>query len=125
MLLRGRLDGRRVVPYYGRAQIESVEAPVRGKEIVWVDDAVDLFFLHIQGSGRIALENGETIRVGYADQNGYPYRSIGRLLVERGELQLEQASMQGIKAWVQQHPDQANELLYNNGSYVFFRELPA
>ena len=125
MRLRGRLEGRRVVPYYERAKIESGEAGVRGREIVWVDDAIELFFLHIQGSGRIALDSGETIRVGYAEQNGRPYRSIGRLLVERGELALDQASMQGIKAWARQHPAQLSELLYSNASYVFFRELPA
>ena len=125
MRLRGKLDGRRLVPYYDRARIENAQAPLRGKELVWVDDAIDLFFLHIQGSGRIVLESGETIRVGYADQNGYPYRSIGRLLVERGELTLEQASMQGIKAWARAHPDRVPELLNSNASYVFFRELPS
>lgn len=123
--LRGRLEGRRIVPYYERSHIESASAPLRGKEFVWVDDAIDLFFLHIQGSGRIQLENGETLRVGYADQNGYPYRSIGRLLVERGELTLEQASMQGIKAWARERPEQLKQLLNNNPSYVFFRELNA
>lgn len=125
MRLRGRLEGRRLVPYPDRAQIESGQAPLRGKEIAWVDDAVDLFFLHIQGSGRVQLENGETIRVGYADQNGHPYRSIGRLLVERGELTLEQASMQSIKAWGRANPERLPELLNANASYVFFRELPA
>lgn len=125
MRLRGRLEGRRVVPYHDRAQIENAQAPLRGKELVWVDDAIELFFLHIQGSGRILLETGETIRVGYADQNGYPYRSIGRLLVDRGELALEQASMQGIKAWARTNPEQVTQLLNSNGSYVFFRELPA
>lgn len=125
MRLRGRLDGRRVVPYPDRARIEGGEAQLRGREIVWVDDAIELFFLHIQGSGRVVLESGETIRVGYADQNGHPYRSIGRLLVERGALPLERASMQGIKAWARAHPDAVNELLNANGSYVFFRELPA
>lgn len=125
MRLRGRLEGRRVVPYYERAKIENGEAAVRGRVIVWVDDAIELFFLHIQGSGRIALDSGETIRVGYAEHNGRPYRSIGRLLVERGELALDQASMQGIKAWARQHPAQLNELLDSNASYVFFRELPA
>ena len=124
MRLRGRLEGRRVVPYYDRARIENGEAPVRGREIAWVEDAVELFFLHIQGSGRILLDTGETLRIGYAEQNGHPYRSIGRLLVERGELALEQASMQGIKAWVQQNPGAARDLLNSNGSYVFFRELP-
>jgi membrane-bound lytic murein transglycosylase A len=125
MRLRGKLDGRRVVPYYERSQIENGQAPLRGKELLWVDDAVDLFFLHIQGSGRILLDSGEAIRVGYADQNGYPYRSIGRALVERGELAIEQASMQGIKAWARNHPAQVTQLLNSNSSYVFFRELPS
>ena len=124
MRLRGRVDGRRIVPYHDRSQIDGAQAPLRGQELVWVDDAVDLFFLHIQGSGRIALDDGRTLRVGYADQNGYPYRSIGRLLVERGELSLEQASMQGIKAWAKANPQRLAALLNSNASYVFFRELP-
>lgn len=122
--LRGRLEGRRVVPYFDREQIENGKAAVRGKEIAWVDDAIDLFFLQIQGSGRIQLDNGETLRVGYAEQNGYPYRSIGRWLVEHGELPLEKASMQGIKAWARQNPGKLTELLNHNARYVFFRELP-
>lgn len=124
MRLRGRLEGRKLVPYPARAQIESVDAPLRGKEIAWVDDEIDLFFLHIQGSGRIQLDTGETMRVGYAEQNGHPYRSIGRILVQRGELALEQASMQSIKAWARSRPEKTSELLNSNGSYVFFRELP-
>ena len=123
--LRGRLEGRRIVPYYDRAQIEQGRGALGGRELVWVDDAIELFFLQIQGSGRIALDNGETVRVGYADQNGHPYRSIGRLLVERGELPLEKASMQGIKAWARANPGKVAELLNQNASYVFFRELPA
>ena len=125
MRLRGRVEGRRVVPYFNRAQIENGTAPVTGKEIVWVADAVDLFFLQIQGSGRVRLENGEMVRLGYADQNGHPYRSIGRLLVDRGDLPLERASMQGIKNWGIQNPDKLQELLNYNASYVFFREMPA
>ena len=123
--LRGRLDGRRVVPYFSRAQIESGAAPVAGKEIAWVEDAVELFFLQIQGSGRIKLDSGETIRLGYADQNGHPYRSLGRLLIDRGELPLEKTSMQGIKAWAKQHPEKLQEALNTNSSYVFFREMRA
>jgi len=123
--LRGRLDGRRIVPYYDRGQIELGQAAIRGREIVWVDDPIELFFLQIQGSGRIALEGGETLRIGYADQNGHPYRSIGRLLVERGEMPLEKASMQGIQAWARANPARVTELLNQNASYVFFRELPA
>ncbi len=125
MRLRGRLDGRRVVPYYDREQIEQGRGAVAGKELVWVDDLVELFFLQIQGSGRIALDTGETMRVGYAEQNGHPYRSIGRLLVERGELPLERASMQGIQAWGRANPGKLSELLNRNASFVFFRELPA
>ena len=124
MRLRGRLDGRRVVPYYDRAQIESGKAAVRGREIAWVDDPIDLFFLQIQGSGRIQLEDGQLLRVGYADQNGHPYRSIGRWLVERGELPLEKASMQGIKTWARQNHGRLIEMLNHNPRYVFFRELP-
>ncbi len=123
--LRGRIEGRRIVPYYDRAQIEQGRGAIAGREIVWVDDAIELFFLQIQGSGRIALESGEILRLGYADQNGHPYRSIGRLLVERGELPLEKASMQGIKAWARANPGKVAELLNQNASYVFFRELPA
>jgi len=123
--VRGRLDGRRVVPYWSRAEIERGDAPLAGRTLVWVDDAIDLFFLQIQGSGQVQLDTGERLRVGYADQNGHPYRSIGRLLVERGEVALEQASMQGIKAWARQNPDRLPELLNQNPSYVFFRELPA
>jgi membrane-bound lytic murein transglycosylase A len=125
MRLRGKIEGRRVVPYYDRAQIENGQAPVRGKELAWVDDPIELFFLHVQGSGRIALEDGQTMRVGYADHNGHAYRSIGRLLVEHGELPLERASMQGIKEWARANPLKVRQLLNSNSSYVFFRELPA
>ena len=121
---RARLDGRRIVPYYDRAQIEAGLAPVRGKEIAWVDDPVELFFLQIQGSGRIDLGDGSVMRVGFADHNGHPYRSIGRLLIERGDLPAERASMQGIKAWAQQNPGRLRELLDYNPRYIFFRELP-
>jgi membrane-bound lytic murein transglycosylase A len=90
-----------------------------------VDDAVELFFLQIQGSGRVQLEDGSMLRLGYADQNGHPYRSVGRWLVERGELPLEKASLQGIQAWARQNPARMNDMLNYNASYVFFRELPA
>lgn len=124
MRLRGRLQGNKVIPYFNRADIENGLAPLKGKEIVWVDNAIDLFFLQIQGSGRVKLENGDTVRVGYHDQNGYPYKSIGKVLVERGELPLEKASLQGIKDWARKHPEKVTELLNNNASYVFFREMP-
>ncbi|MDD3530477.1 MAG: murein transglycosylase A [Gallionellaceae bacterium] len=121
--LRGRLDGNRVVPYFTRGDIEAGRAPTPGREIAWVDDPVELFFLQVQGSGRIQMDDGSMMRVGYADQNGHPYRSIGRWLVERGELALDKASMQGIKDWARTHPERLPELLAANPSYVFFREL--
>ena len=124
MRLRGRLDGRRVVPYYSRAEIDGGIAPVAGKEIVWVDDPIEAFFLQVQGSGRVKLENGELLRVSYADQNGHPYHSIGRWLVDQGELPLSDASMQGIQNWARSNPQRLSELLNQNPSYVFFRELP-
>jgi len=126
--LRGRLVGNKIVPYPTRKEIElsgnGNGSSFKGKPIAWADDPVDLFFLQIQGSGRIELPDGSHMRVGYADQNGYPYQSIGKLLVERGELKLEQASMQGIKEWGAKHPDKLPELLASNPSFVFFRELP-
>jgi membrane-bound lytic murein transglycosylase A len=122
--LRGRLEGRRLVPYYSRGEIDA-RADFRAPVIAWSADPVELFFLQIQGSGQVRLENGERIRVGYADQNGHPYRSLGRHLVERGELVLEDASMQGIKAWAAANPQKLQEALHQNPSYVFFRELPA
>ncbi len=123
--LRGRLDGRKVVPYYSRAEIMSNPKILNGYEILWVEDEVELFFLHIQGSGRIVFDNGEIMKIGFADQNGHPYNSIGKFLVQRGELPLEKASMQGIKQWGQQNPSKLPELLQQNARYVFFRELPS
>lgn len=120
--LRGRIEGRRVVPYFSRGEIEAGRAAVSGRELVFVDDPIDLFFLMIQGSGRVRLNDGSTLRLNYADQNGHPYRSIGRLLIERGDLKVEQASMQGIKAWARANPSKLTDLLNANPSYVFFRE---
>jgi membrane-bound lytic murein transglycosylase A len=123
MRLRGRVEGRRLVPYFSRGEIDSKGAGFGAPVIAWTSDPVELFFLQIQGSGQIQLP-GERIRVGYADQNGHPYRSLGRHLIDRGELVLEEASMQGIKAWAAANPAKLQEALNANPSYVFFRELP-
>ena len=123
--VRGRLVGNKLVPYYNRAEIETETSPLKGRELLYIDDAIDAFFLQIQGSGLVQLDNGEQVHVGYADQNGQTYNSIGRLLVERGELTLDKASMQGIKNWARNNIGKLRELLNNNPSYVFFRELPA
>ncbi|MDP2025214.1 murein transglycosylase A [Sulfuriferula sp.] len=125
MRLRGRLQGTKVVPYLSRNEIDTGNDPLKGNELVWVDNPVEAFFLQIQGSGRVRLPDGSLMRVGYADQNGYPYRSIGRVLADRGELPLAQTSMQNIKAWGQKNPAKLPELLSQNPSFVFFRELPA
>ncbi|XDA98230.1 MltA domain-containing protein [Sulfitobacter sp. LCG007] len=95
----------------------------RGLEIAWVDDPVELFFLQIQGSGRIRLPDGQMIRVGYEGANGHPYRSIGVELVRRGVYDLHQVSAEVIKNWVRRNPDEGKELLFHNPSYVFFREI--
>lgn len=122
MRLRGKLDGNRVVPYETRAEIEK-SGKLAGYEIVWVNDVLDAFFLEIQGSGRVYIpESDETIRLAYANQNGRPYRSIGRYLLDRGELQPGQASSQQIRQWIKKNPKRLREVLDSNPSYVFFRE---
>jgi len=121
--LRGRLEGRKVVPYWSRAELTPQSPALAGKALLWVADPIELFFLQVQGSGRIELPDGHRVRVGYADQNGHPYQSIGRWLIAQGELKPEQASMQGIQAWARAHPERLNELLNANPSFVFFREL--
>lgn len=122
MRLRGRVVGNKVVPYYPRAELVQ-SGTLNGKDVVWVDDAIDAFFLQVQGSGRVYLtDTKETIRVAYADQNGHPYKSIGRYLVDKGEMTLEQASAQSIRAWYIAHPERRQELLNANPSYVFFKE---
>lgn len=123
--LRGRIDGKRVVPYFSRSEMNGKQDLASNNVLFWVEDPLDLFFLQVQGSGRIELEDGKRVRVGYADQNGHPYQSIGRWLVERGELTTEDASMEGIKRWARNNPQRLNELLNANPSYVFFREMPA
>ncbi|MNQ73085.1 Membrane-bound lytic murein transglycosylase A precursor [compost metagenome] len=124
--VRGKLEGKRVVPYDTRAAIES--SGRRPPVVVWVDDPVDNFFLQVQGSGRVQLTDGpdagKTIRVAYADHNGQPYVSIGRWLIDRGELTADQASMQNIRAWAQRNPKRVQEMLNANPAVVFFREEP-
>lgn len=121
--LAGRVVDGVLQPYPARAQIEGGALAARAAPLVWVDDPVDAFFLHIQGSGRVQLAEGGEMRVGYAAQNGHPYVPIGRLLVERGHLTREQVSMQSIRAWLAANPDGADALMRENPSYVFFREI--
>lgn len=121
--VRGRLQGRKVLPYPERAA-STGHAPLRGKELVWVDDPVDAFFLQVQGSGRVTLPDGKVIRLAYADQNGQPYKAIARYLVQRGELTVEQATAPGLREWLRNNPKRLDEVLNTNPSVVFFREEP-
>ncbi|WP_374279272.1 murein transglycosylase A [Azonexus sp.] len=122
--VRGRLEGNKVVPYWSRAEIAARGERLPARTLLYVDDPVELFFLQVQGSGRVKLPDGSLVRLNYGDQNGHPYQSIGRVLVDRGELKLEEASMQGIQAWARANPARLDELLNSNPSYVFFREVP-
>ena len=120
--LRGRLEGRVLKPYDSAETINSkgLNAPV----LAWLTDPMDLQFLQIQGSGRVQLDNGRQLRIGYADQNGHPYKPIGRWLVEQGELKKEDVTMSTIHAWAMMHPERVHEMLASNPSYVFFTQNP-
>jgi membrane-bound lytic murein transglycosylase A len=120
---RGRLENGVMVPYYERSEIESGMLANRGLEIAWAADAIDLFFLQIQGSGRLKLPDGGVIRIGYAGQNGREYVGIGKLMKDRGLLAPGQTTMQGIVAWLREHPDEGKAIMLENKSYIFFQEL--
>jgi membrane-bound lytic murein transglycosylase A len=120
----GRLEGDNLVPYYSRREIDELGSlRGRGYEIAWVKNPIDLFFLHIQGSGILQLEDGRRLLVGYAGANGRPYRSIGRLLIDRGKIPQEEMSMQRLRRYLLDYPEEKNEIFSYNESYVFFRFL--
>jgi len=121
--VRGRLDGNKVVPYFSRGETREA-AGLAGHEIVWIDSALDAFMLEVQGSGRVQLTTGETIRLQYEDQNGHPYRSIGKYLADQGAMPIEQVNMPAIRAWLAANPQRLDEVLNSNPSVVFFREGP-
>ncbi len=126
--LKGRRIAGRVVdgalePYPSREEIDAGALAGRGLELVWVNDPVDAFFLHIQGSGQVRLEGGGMVRVGYAASNGQPYFAIGRSLIERGILTRETVSMQAIRAWLKANPEEGRRLMAENRSFIFFRAL--
>ncbi len=119
----GRVRGGSLDVYDDRQAISAGSLAGRGLEIVWVDDAIDAFFLHIQGSGRIELDDGTVLRVGYAAQNGHSYHAIGRTLIDLGVMELAEVSLQSIDAWLRANPERAGEVMETNPSYVFFREI--
>lgn len=124
---RGRMQDGQFVPYYDRAAIDAGALANQGLEIAWVQDPVELFFLEIQGSGRLHLPDGSYMWIGYDTQNGYNYTGIGKLMRDRGLIgpgTTYATSMQGIKAYLADHPDERQSLMEENKSVVFFRELP-
>jgi membrane-bound lytic murein transglycosylase A len=120
---RGRLENGFVIPYYERSEIEDGALAGKGLELAWAADAIELFFLQIQGSGRLRLPDGGVIRIGYASQNGREYVGIGRMMKERGLFGTGPTSMQGIVAWLRANPEEGRALMRENKSYVFFQEL--
>lgn len=123
--LRGRLVGNRVVPYYSRTEIGHGKKSLAGSELVWVDDPVEAYLLQVQGSGRVRLPDGSTVAIGYADQNGHPYRSLGARLIETGALKREEVTLARIREWIASHPQETETLLNSNPSYIFFTLRPA
>ena len=121
--IAGRVDGRRLVPYWRRAEIDAGRLAGQGLELAWARDPVDVFFMEIQGSGVLRFPDGAELRVGYAASNGRPYLAIGRLLVEEGRLDRAVVSMPAIRAWLRDHPEEQTRVLQANESYVFFRPL--
>jgi membrane-bound lytic murein transglycosylase A len=119
-----RRKGEELVPYYTRAEIDAGALKGKGLELLYLDDAVELFFMQVQGSGRVRLTDGTWARLGYAAKNGHSYTSIGKLLAERGEKPAQGLTMEGLKSWLRADATRGRALMQENKSYVFFRELP-
>ena len=118
-----KIGRRKLVPYYDRGEIEDGAIAGRGLEICWLKNQTDLLFIQIQGSARIRLEDGSTIRINYDAHNGFPYTPVGRVLIDRNSIPKDQMSMQRIRQWMEENPDGAKEVRRQNRSYVFFREV--
>lgn len=121
--LVGRMEKRKLVPYYTRAQINKGAIKEKARVLVWINSPVDRLFLEIQGSGVIELENGERISIGYDAQNGMPYTAIAGVLIKKGVMTKDNASMQAIKNYLTKHPDQMDKVINQNKSFVFFRKM--
>jgi len=119
--IAGRVENQRLVPYPARAAIDA-DGVRAAKTLFYADDPVAVFFLHIQGSGRVSFDDGTTARVAYAGQNGRPYTAIGRTLIAQGELTKDKTSLQTIRAWLLAHPDRARTVMESDASFVFFKE---
>jgi membrane-bound lytic murein transglycosylase A len=122
--IAGRLDGGKLVRYADRAAIDRGALDGKGLELLWVDDPVDAFFLHVQGSGKVVLPDGSVARVGYAGNNGHGFVAIGRMLIDSGKVEREKMSMQAIRDWLRANPAEARALMHKNPRYIFFKEIP-
>jgi len=119
--LRSTPEG--LVPYFTRREIESGQLARQGLEICWLADAVEAFILHVQGSGRVRLDDGSVVRLAYAGKNGHPYTSVGRILIDRGILPADGLTLDTMAAWLREDGDRGRAMMQNNASFVFFREL--
>jgi len=120
--IMGRLDGPRLLPFYTREEIDAKDALAeKGCEIAWLKDPVDRYFLQIQGSGLVRLQDGTYLRVNYDSANGRPYRSIGKLLIDQGKARRKDMSMQWIRSYLRDHPEELTTILFHDPSYTFFR----
>ncbi|WP_425407088.1 murein transglycosylase A [Hwanghaeella sp.] len=119
----GRVENGRFVPYPDRGTLEQSHLPGKGLEMFWAQDRIDVFLLQVQGSGRVILPDGSVRRIGFDGHNGRPYKSIGRVLIDRGELEAHQASWDGIRGWIERNPNKATALLAENPRFIFFREI--
>jgi len=124
-ILRGRIaENNTIIPYYSREEIDyQGKLKGQGLELVWIDNPIDVFFLHIQGSGIVQLENGQTLRVNYAETNGHPYRAIGKLLIQQNAITPENMSMQSIRQYLESNPEEVKDIFSYNPSYIFFRQV--
>ena len=121
--ITGRVQAGRVVPYPTRAQIDQGALRGRNLEILWLHSPIDLFFMQVQGAGRVRLPSGQIVRLGYAGRNGQPYTPLGRVLIDRHQLEPAAVSMQSIRGWLESHTAEAPEVMQQNRNYVFFRSL--
>lgn len=121
--LTGKVVAGRFQPFDDRRRIEAGALKGRALELLWVDDPIDAFFLHVQGSGRVRMDDGSLVRIGFAGRNGRAYKSIGRALVDMGEMTVDRVTMQSIRAWMAANPDRARGLMASNPSFIFFRVI--
>ena len=122
-MIQGRVKNGQLVPYYSRAEIDAGAIAERGYEIAWLDDPVEAYFLHVQGSALLRFDDGVQMEISYAGANGRPYTSLGRVLIEQGKMEREAVSLQSLKDYLRAHPSEQTQLMEANERYIFFRPV--